>query len=330
MEMIVGMVKNKWGALPKESTESFAGRNVLVTGATSGLGYAAAAKFAKLGASKIIITARDEAKGAATKSQLEADAGEGVHFEVWDLDMTSYDSVVKFAQRAVSELDHLDVAVLNIGIFNTVYQQSKDGWEGDLQVNTLSSILLGILLLPKLKESQKLMGKIPVLQFVNSGMHTVMNISDDVRNKPAILPEFNREETFAGAQKQYGYSKLLQRYAVIELAKKIPSSEVIITAVCPGAVVTNIDRDIKFPGVKIVRAIVHTLAFRTADQGANVYITGASQNEELHGKFWANDKIQTDKPNIVAEENEKLALRVWNEIVEELTKHVPEVKEYLA
>ncbi|KAI4641219.1 hypothetical protein J4E93_008098 [Alternaria ventricosa] len=329
MAMIVDMVKNKWGAPPKESTESFAGRNVLVTGATSGLGYAAAAKFAKLGASKVIITARDEAKGESTKSKLEADVGKAGQFEVWQLNMDSYDSIVKFSQRAITELDHLDVAILNIGIFNTSYKQSEYGWEQDLQVNTLSTILLGILLLPKLKESQKQSGKIPVLQFVNSGMHKVVEISADVRNKPAILPEFNKEDKYPGGQKQYGYSKLLQRYAAVELAKKIPSSEVIITAVCPGAVVTNIDRNVKFPGVKIVRAIAHALAFRTADLGANIYITGASQNQEQHGRFYATDKIEPDAPSIVGEENEKLAVRVLNEIVEELAKHVPEVKDHL-
>ena len=125
--MITQIVKNKWGTLPAESTESFTGRNVLVTGATSGLGYAAAAKFAKLGASEIIITARDEVKGETTKSKLEADVDQPCQFEVWQLDMNSYDSIVKFSQRVVTELDRLDVAILNAGIFNAAYRSSTYG-----------------------------------------------------------------------------------------------------------------------------------------------------------------------------------------------------------
>jgi NAD(P)-dependent dehydrogenase (short-subunit alcohol dehydrogenase family) len=329
MAMVIDVLKKKWGTPPKESTESFAGRNVLVTG-SSGLGYASAVKFAKLGASKIIITARDEAKGEATRSQLESDVGETCQFEVWQLDMNSYDSIVKLSQRAATELDHLDVAILNVGIYNTTYRPSKYGWEEDLQVNTLSTILLGILLLPKMKEAQKHTGKTPVLQFVNSGLHKTVEVSAEIRQKSNILPEFNKAETFSGGQKQYAYSKLFQRYATMQLAKANPSSEVIITSVCPGPVSTNIARDVKFPGVKIVTAIAHALAFRTPEQGANTYITGATQNQDLHGRFWVSDKIETDGQNIVGEESQQISLRVWNEIVEELAKHVPEVREHLS
>ena len=124
MSQIMEIVRNKWGTLPAESTESFTGRTILITGATSGLGYAAAVKFAKLGASKIIITARDETKGEAVKTRLLAEVGEASEFEVWTLDMNSYDSITQFTQRIDKELEHLDVAILNAGVFNTSYETS--------------------------------------------------------------------------------------------------------------------------------------------------------------------------------------------------------------
>jgi NAD(P)-dependent dehydrogenase (short-subunit alcohol dehydrogenase family) len=328
MSMMTEIIKNKWGTLPKESTEVFTGRIVLVTGATSGLGYAAAAKFAKLGASKIIITARDEVKGETTRTKIETGAGQPGQFEVWQLDMNSYDSIVKFWQRVITELDHLDVAILNAGIFNTSYRASMYGWEEDLQVNTLSTTLLAILLLPTLKDSQKYTGKTAILQFVNSGLHKTVAISAETQDKPNILAELNRPENY-NSQRRYAYSKLLQRYAAMQLATTTPSNQVIITSVCPGAVVSNISRNVQFPGVKIVTTIAHALVFRTADQGANTYISGAAQNEEFHGRFWASDVIEKDAQNIVGEENQKVALRVWNEIVDELAKHVPEVKQHL-
>jgi NAD(P)-dependent dehydrogenase (short-subunit alcohol dehydrogenase family) len=330
MSMIAEVIQNKWGTLPAESTESFTGRNVLITGATSGLGYAAAAKFAKLGASQIIITARDEAKGAKTKKQLDAEVGSSSQLEVWSLDMNSYDSIVKFSQRVVTELEHLDVAVLNAGISSMEYRSSPYGWEEMLQVNTLSTTLLGILLLSKLKDSQKHTGKIPILQFVNSGLHKTAEIPASLRHQTdtIILTELNKPENFSGL-KQYGYTKLLQRYAAIHLATASPSSEIIITSVCPGMVTSNISRDIKFPGAGLVLAVMQAMVFRTADQGANTYISGAAQNQELHGRFWSSDVVRVDGQNIVGEESKEVARRVWGEIVGELGKHVPEVKEYV-
>jgi NAD(P)-dependent dehydrogenase (short-subunit alcohol dehydrogenase family) len=164
MSAVVSMLKSKWLTPPKESTESFVGRNVLITGATSGLGHAAAAKFAKLGASKVIIPARDIARGEQSKAELEALVGQKGQFEVWHLDMNSYDSVTAFAHRAATGLEHLDVAVLNAGVRKVAHTLSKHGWEEDLQVNVLSTMLLGILLLPKLKESKKHTGMIPILE----------------------------------------------------------------------------------------------------------------------------------------------------------------------
>jgi NAD(P)-dependent dehydrogenase (short-subunit alcohol dehydrogenase family) len=328
MSVVVEMLKHKWLYPPKDSTESFTGRNVLVTGATSGLGHAAAAKFAKLGASKVIIPARDVARGEQSKAELEALVGQKGQFEVWHLDMNSYDSVVAFGHRINTELDHLDVAILNAGVRKVAHTLSEHGWEEDLQVNVLSTTLLGILLLPKLKKSQKHTGKIPILEFVNSGLYATADIPRDIRSSTSILAEYNKPTNFS-AQKQYVYSKLLLMFATNGLAAATSSSEVIITSVCPGVVATNLARDTKVPGISIVLAIMRVTVARSAEQGANTYVSGATQNQDLHGRFWKNDIIQPVGQSIVGKENEQLGLRVWNEILEDLTRHVPEVRKIL-
>jgi NAD(P)-dependent dehydrogenase (short-subunit alcohol dehydrogenase family) len=326
MSAVVSMLKSKWLTPPKESTESFVGRNVLITGATSGLGHAAAAKFAKLGASKVIIPARDIARGEQSKAELEALVGQKGQFEVWHLDMNSYDSVTAFAHRAATGLEHLDVAVLNAGVRKVAHTLSKHGWEEDLQVNVLSTMLLGILLLPKLKESKKHTGMIPILEFVNSGFHATADVPQHIRNSPSILAEYNKPEHFS-PQKQYVHSKLLLMLATNRLAAATSSSEVIITAVCPGVVATNLARDVKIPGISIVLAIMRVTVARTADQGANTYVSGAAQNQQAHGRFWKNDIIQPAGQSILGKENEQLGLQVWNEILTDLGKYTPEVRE---
>jgi NAD(P)-dependent dehydrogenase (short-subunit alcohol dehydrogenase family) len=111
---------------------SFNGQTVLVTGATSGLGLAAAIHFARLGAS-LILTSRSLAAGNAAQAYIERCAGivgqEKV--KVMELEMSRYSSCVEF----VSQLKRsgvgdrgLDIAVLNAGLINVDFVRSPEGW----------------------------------------------------------------------------------------------------------------------------------------------------------------------------------------------------------
>lgn len=327
MTALANMLKQKWLTPPRESTESFSGRIVLVTGATSGIGYAAAAKFACLGASKVIIAARNTSSGEKTKTALETLTSKkdtGV-FDVQILDMCSYASVSAFVDRINAQYEHIDVAILNAGVRKVEYQQSIQGWEEDVQVNVLSTLLLGLLLLPKLRASQAHSGKIAVLQFVNSGLHESANIPAEIRSSASILGEYNKPERF-GAQKQYVHSKLLLMLATTHLSTKVSSNNVIITSVCPGMVASNLARDVKIPGISALLAIMKVTVQRTAEQGANTYVSGARQDIGLHGRFWKNDEIRPVAPSLQGKENEEIGRRVWNEVMKDLIKHVPEIK----
>lgn len=325
--MLLQILSQKWINPPKDTTESYEGRNIIVTGATSGIGPEAVAKFAALGASKVIIAARDLKRGEKVRADIETRVGKKDQLEVWELDMLSYESVVAFAQRA-NKLDHLDIAVLNAGIRRGPFEQSKYGWETDLQVNTISTALLGILLLPKLKQSKKPTGKIPILEFVNSGLHQNAKIDPEALKTEGILQAYNTAERFS-PQSQYGLSKLFLIFATNKLATEVSSEEVIITSVCPGMVKTDLGRDVKFPGVNLVLNIIGFFLMKSPEQGARLLLSGTTQGERLHGRFWQADKIKPVGPSVAGEENAKIGLRVWNEIVATLSKDVPSVKEVL-
>jgi NAD(P)-dependent dehydrogenase (short-subunit alcohol dehydrogenase family) len=66
--------------------------------------------------------------------------------------MASFESINVFAKR-VESLKRVDVAVLNAGLINRTFKLSKEGWEDNLQVNTLRTVLLAILLTLKLQAS---------------------------------------------------------------------------------------------------------------------------------------------------------------------------------
>ncbi|KAL5119026.1 hypothetical protein ACEQ8H_003155 [Pleosporales sp. CAS-2024a] len=304
--------RHKWITPPKPVDENYAGRNVIITGSTSGIGEEAAYKFAALGA-KVIITARDAKKGETSKSRLEARLPGTAELDVWELDMMSYDSVVAFAQRA-QKLDHVDMVVLNAGVYRTKFHKSQYGWEEDLQVNTLSTALLALLLLPKLRASKRITGRIPILEFVNSGLHQSAVVPSEIRRESNVLVRYNQQHQFAEGH-QYKFSKVFLMYAATFLSDNISSEDVIITSICPGWVNTNLGRDHFFPGVFILVFLFMFLFVKTPSQGANMILSGTTQGEMVHGRFWQHDRIQPIPPSLRGDEMKDLGRRVFEEIV---------------
>lgn len=275
---------------------SFEGKNVIVTGANTGLGFEAAAKVATLDASRVILGVRDLTKGNHAKSVIEERTRTKDRVEVWHLDMNSYDSIQDFAQRA-SSLDHLDVAVLNAGVYMVAYEESRYGWEQTLQVNALSTALLGLLLLPKLKAS-KTENRVPVLEFVSSGNHERVAFSPEQRRADNLLQSYNTAKDYKASQ-QYAVSKLFLMYVMQTLASFVRSSDaasgkpnVIVTSVCPGYCKSDLSRGHKGIAMQVVRTLANALFLRTTEEGSRSLVSGVMLGEEAHGQFWQNDRLK--------------------------------------
>jgi NAD(P)-dependent dehydrogenase (short-subunit alcohol dehydrogenase family) len=321
--------KNKWINPPKAASGDYSGRVIIVTGATSGIGEEAAYKFSALGASKVILTARDFKKGELTKAKLEARLKGKGQLEVWELDMMSYDSINAFAKRA-NELDHLDIAVLNAGTRRTTFNISSHGWEEDLQVNAISTTLLALLLLPKLKASKQQTGKIPILEFVNSGLHQNAIVPGDVYDhQPNVLEHYNKKDQFKEGN-QYKFSKVFLMYATRCMADCTSSADVIITSVCPGWVMSNLGRDHYFPGIFFVAFFFIFVFMRTPSQGADTVVNGTNQGESVHGRFCQHDQIQPIPPSLKGAWARNLGMKVYDNILGALEDGGQDVEKLLA
>lgn len=321
MAALVSPFKHKWVTPPQPVVQEQTGKVVIITGATSGIGLEAAYKFAALGASKVIIAARDLGKGETTKTALEHRLGRKGQLEVWELDMLSYESVVAFAKRA-NQLEQLDIVILNAGVRRTSYHVSGHGWEEDLQVNTLSTTLLAILLLPQLKAMKQRTGKAPILEFVNSGLHQNAVVPSAAREEPNVLAYYNNPDVFKEGN-QYSYSKVFLMYGANQLASEISSEDVIVTSVCPGWVFTDLGRDHYFPGIAVVFSIFIFLFMRSPAQGANILVSGTTQGESVHGRFWQHDMIQPMARSVSGVEMKDLSTRVWRELIAALKEGAP-------
>ena len=125
-------------ALPIVSTD-LTGRTVLVTGANTGLGYAAALKFLRMNPARLVLAVRDVAKGREAVRRLAEDLRTEVGgaptpaledvVQVWACDLASFASVKQFAQKVDDELERLDIAVLNAAIATSKWAMTPDGWE---------------------------------------------------------------------------------------------------------------------------------------------------------------------------------------------------------
>lgn len=197
---------------------SFAGQTVIVTGATSGLGFESAIHYVNLGASAVYIAARNAVKGSEAVAAIEARTGKKGRVHALVLDMDTFSGVQSFVKDVEAEVKTIDVVLLNAGVHMFDFELSPDGWEKDLQVNTLSTMLLGLLLMEWMKSVKK-PGQVQHLGFTGSSTLLTLDVQTADFPKKDVLKYFNEEKNVEVGPKTYAISKLLLDFGIRELAK---------------------------------------------------------------------------------------------------------------
>jgi NAD(P)-dependent dehydrogenase (short-subunit alcohol dehydrogenase family) len=147
--------------------ETCSGGTYIVTGSNTGLGFEAAKHLVALGAAKVILAVRNVNAGEKAKASIESATGTSNVAEVWALDLSSYDSVKAFARRVDKNLDRIDALIENAAV--AVSQGTlAEGHLLPVTVNVLSTLLLAVLLLPKMGEIGRRFGILPHVVIVTS------------------------------------------------------------------------------------------------------------------------------------------------------------------
>jgi NAD(P)-dependent dehydrogenase (short-subunit alcohol dehydrogenase family) len=201
--------------------QGIAGKTVLITGGTGGIGLAAARELAARGA-RLGIVARDEGRAAAAVDQIKARGGE---VDVFMADLASQASVRQLAADVLARYPRLDALVNNAGAVNMKRQVTADGFELTWAVNHLAPFLLTDLLLDRLKES----APARIVTTASDAHRTVSGISFD---------DLNAERKFQGMGR-YGESKLANILFTAELARRVDGSGVTATSFHPGFVASG-------------------------------------------------------------------------------------------
>ena len=183
-------VRSQLFVTPPAPTSDFTGQIIIVTGSNTGLGLEAARHLVALKAEKVILAVRNAEKGEAARRSIEDSTKRSGVIEVWPLDLSSYQSVEQFAQRA-SKLPRLDVLLENAGIATQKFTL-VEGNESTITVNVVSTFLLALLLLPKLRETATTFNVLPRLVIVSSEVHAMTSFPE--RKTDNIFNTLNDEK----------------------------------------------------------------------------------------------------------------------------------------
>ena len=194
-----------------------AGKTVLITGSTDGVGRYVAARLAAAGAN-VLIHGRDRARAKTLADEIR---GQG-HIEptFYQADLSSLAGARQLAAAVLAGHQRLDVFISNAGIGSrspgSERQTSADGHELRFAVNYLSGFLLAHLLLPLLKAS----APSRIVNVASLGQHPLD--FDDVM----LTKAYN-------GNRAYAQSKLAQIMFTIDLAQELEGSGVTVNALHP-------------------------------------------------------------------------------------------------
>ena len=264
-------------------------QTVIVTGSNTGMGLEASRHLVRLGVDKLIMGVRNLEKGEKAKTEILASTKRDEScIEVWPVDMDSYDSVKKFASR-VATLPRLDAVLANAGMLTYAFSITEDN-ERTITTNVVSTFLLFMLILPKLRQSAEQFGIVPRFVIPNSALHYLAPLKELDVNEGEILATLNDPKT-ADMSSRYPVSKLLVIYAVRELADRLKSSQkplVIINTPNPSFCKSGLLREIEGFGTRMGER----LFARSTEMGSRALVHGMLSGVESHGQYLTNCHVQ--------------------------------------
>jgi NAD(P)-dependent dehydrogenase (short-subunit alcohol dehydrogenase family) len=266
------------------------GKVCVVTGATSGIGKAAATAVARLGAT-VVLVGRDRRRTEAVAAEIGSVSATPPQAEIADL--ASLDQVRGLAGR-LARLERIDVLVNNAGLVLGERRITPDGFEYVFAVNHLAPFLLTSLLLPKLTASAPA---------------RVVTVTSDAHSAARLdLSDPNLERGW-DSWRSYANSKLANILFTRELARRLDGTGVTANCAHPGVVRTGFGREAR-PllrlGVTIARPFM-----ASPERGADtiVYLASSPDVEDQAGGYYV--KRQRREPSAAARDD-AAARKLWD------------------
>lgn len=220
---IFAMIRNN-GKDPKICTDTFNEKLVVITGATSGIGYITARKYAAKGANLLCVNRSIE---KSEKLQKEIELEFGVKCAYSNADLSKLDDIFRIANELTALQTPIDVMIHNAGVYLTRREQTADGFEKVFAVHYIAPFVINYMLMDKLKAQQQAR-----IIMVGSEGHrfAVWGLR---------LDDLNWEKRRYSGLKSYGSAKTAQLLSMIIFNEQFKDSGVTINTMHPGAVKTE-------------------------------------------------------------------------------------------
>ena len=263
---------------------------VVLTGATRGIGQAAAVELARRGAD-VAIVGRDPDRVESVAREASAAGGGRAHQHVADLVLMS--EVRRLADELRERYDHIDVLANNAGALFASRQETSEGLERTFALNHLAPFLLTHLLRDRLGSAR-----------------VVTTASDAHRSGRLDLDDLQSTRSYS-AMRVYGTTKLCNILFTRELARRAP--ELHATCFHPGVVRTGFGKNEN--GIWRVLTTIGGPFFRSPERGARslVWLAVSDQAADLDGVYVEDEKVVAPSQQA---QDDTLARGLWERSAE--------------
>jgi len=295
---IFAMIRNNRSD-PKLCPDDFNNKLVVITGATSGIGYLTALEYASRGANLLCVN-RNQNKSEKRQNEIESKYGIKCDFLIADL--SNLQDIHRVA-KALSELNTpIDVLIHNAGVYLTKRELTADGIEKVFVVHYLSSFILNFILMDKLKSQEKA---------------RIILVSSEGHRFAAWglrLDDLNWEKRRYSGLKSYGSAKTAQLLSMIVFDEHFKNTGVSIIAMHPGAVKTETGQE-NGPVYRWFKKNLFERTLRSPEISARaLYYLGVSKEiEAISGKFF---NLTTEEEPAPPALDEEVAYELWELSIE--------------
>ncbi len=246
----------------------------VITGATAGIGKAAALALAGKGA-RVVLVSRNEAKGQRVKREIIQQTG-NERIDFFRADLSLLKEVRRVAGEIQRKIDRIDVLLNNAGAFFNNKILTEEGFEKTFALNHLNYFLLTRELLGLLKEA-------PAGRIVNVASDAHQGVEIDFDN-------LNGEKEYSG-WKAYQRSKLANIMFTYHLAEEIKGTKLTANCLHPGFVKTsfgNNNRGLVGFGLRLAKALAAIRISKGAD--TSIYLASSPEVEGVSGRYFVKRK----------------------------------------
>ncbi|MGE2712960.1 SDR family NAD(P)-dependent oxidoreductase [Mycolicibacterium litorale] len=265
-----------------------AGRTIVITGASDGVGAAAAQRLSRSG-ENVVVVGRSPQKTAAVADALGADS--------YVADFADLAQVRDLARRLLDAYPRIDVLANNAGGMMNTRETTVDGFEKTFQVNHLAPLLLTTLLLERLVESGA--SVLNTSSMANKFARVDFGDLDAVQNQNGSVA--------------YGTSKLANILFTKELHRRYHSAGISTAALHPGPVASNFSAEVNNPLFGLLyRSPLRHVALIGTEQGSDELVWLASARPGVDwqsGQYYYKHKVA--KANKLADDA-AIASRLWD------------------